>query len=260
MQLAARENGMRGIEVQVMELRKNLGPHLSDKEYSEYRKELENTIAMIYDIDKRENAKRQITETIEIFEQKNLEAEAMEEKHVEQKKQSCTMEWVQGAEESKKIGSIKERAVKLPKKMSALDLDRSEVAYEDAKGDAKTQTENSEKHAVDKKRREKTGKVKKNLNIPTRASGKAEKKNSERKAVKGPLETGSPCSLMANRKGKMGTDTKMAAESITKASLEQTLVFGKWIYKQDVDRKTGVLQDLDETWEGPYMVIRSEPD
>ncbi|KAG5872669.1 hypothetical protein JTB14_009956 [Gonioctena quinquepunctata] len=36
----ARENKMRGIEVQVMELRKNLAPHPSAEEDIKYRKEL----------------------------------------------------------------------------------------------------------------------------------------------------------------------------------------------------------------------------
>ncbi|KAG5885601.1 hypothetical protein JTB14_024782 [Gonioctena quinquepunctata] len=125
--------------------------------------------------------------------------------------------------------------------------------------------ENLKKYGVDEKRRGKSGKVENNLDIPTRESGKVEKKNYERKAVKGQLEMGSPCSPMAKREGQNRElipiwllSRSPRQVDVNTRTLKQTLFLGERIYIQDVDRKTGVLQDLGEALEGPYRVIRSE--
>ncbi|KAG5898659.1 hypothetical protein JTB14_005418 [Gonioctena quinquepunctata] len=70
--------------------------------------------------------------------------EAMEEKDEDQKKSNCTVEALQGGEKSGKTASIKEKALKRPRKMSVSEMDRIEVDNEDAKGDAKKQPVSSE--------------------------------------------------------------------------------------------------------------------
>ncbi|KAG5872670.1 hypothetical protein JTB14_009957 [Gonioctena quinquepunctata] len=82
---------------------------------------------------------------------------------------------------------------------------RIEVANEDVEENAKTQTVNPGRNDKNAKKdsRGNGEENSENFDISTRSAGKSKETSSGKKSIKGSLETGSPCSLMANQGRKM---------------------------------------------------------